>query len=119
MIDAPILTRSLIFCFFFFFILWYFDATTRFVHLTNASVQKKHPDYKAKHKDSLWSFKRLEAALVEQGLCGAGWATDRKGGLQMAMKRIAVDCLAAARGKLQRKEGYFDLFGMVSILSVE
>jgi hypothetical protein len=89
------------------------------VHLTNASVQKKHPDYKAKHKDSLWSFKRLEAALVEQGLCGAGWATDRKGGLQMAMKRIAVDCLAAARGKLQRKEGYFDLFGMVSILSVE
>lgn len=75
-------------------------------------MQKKHGDYAAKHGDSLWSFERLEALLVAEGRCEAGWATSRAGGLQLAMKRIALDCLLAARGKLQRKEGYFDLLGM-------
>merc|ERR1712070_526696 len=84
----------------------------RFVHLTNASIQKKHTEYAAKHEDSLWSCERLEALLTEEGRCEPGWATRRDGGLQMATKRIALDCLLAARDKLQRKDGYFDLLGM-------
>lgn len=85
----------------------------RFMHLTNASVQKKHPAYKEKFADSLWGLDRMEAELVGQGLVEKGWAGKV---LCAQVKRVMLEVFRAAKGKLARKSGYFDLLGFDFLL---
>ena len=88
------------------------------MHLTNASVQKKHSEYNSEAgQDSLWSLPRLEEYLIANtGVLGegvapvtAGWA-GAGGALQASMKGIILDVFKAAKGNsLAAKDGYFDL----------
>ena len=87
------------------------DLGDTFAHLTNASVQKRHADYKEQGGSSLWSMAMVEESLVGCGVCEPGWATAPTGGLQTQAKVIMTEVLAAATKRFQRKEGYFDLLG--------
>jgi len=87
------------------------DLGDAFAHLTNASVQKRHADYKEQGGSSLWSMAMVEESLVGRGVCEPGWATSPTGGLQTQAKMIMTEVLAAAAKRFQRKEGYFDLLG--------
>jgi hypothetical protein len=39
------------------------DEGNRFTHLTNASVQKKHPDFKKEKENTIWSLEKFEALI--------------------------------------------------------
>jgi len=36
------------------------DEGNRFTHLTNASVQKKHPDFQKEKENTIWSLEKFE-----------------------------------------------------------
>lgn len=48
-----------------------YDPTTltgkegRVIHLTNAAVQKKHPDFKAKKEDTIWSMDTFKSYVMK------------------------------------------------------
>jgi hypothetical protein len=88
------------------------DFSDRFCHLTNASVQKKHADYSSKMMESIWDMKMLEEELVSREVAPVGWATDPAGGLQTQTKHILAALGQAAQQKLERRRGFFDLFGI-------
>jgi len=51
-----------------------YDATNlsgkegRIIHLTNAAVQKKHPDFKAKKEETIWGMEKFRQYVIEN--CG-------------------------------------------------
>jgi len=103
------------------------DYSNQFVHLTNAAVQKKHGEYKAKKAAAattgaseadaadaatIWSMEQLDACLAAEGVAAAGWAaSSTSGGLVSEMKRVMVHTWQAGAPKLQAERGYFDLLG--------
>lgn len=36
------------------------EEGNRFTHLTNASVQKKHPDFQKEKENTIWSLEKFE-----------------------------------------------------------
>lgn len=50
------------------------DLTDRFVHLTNAAVQKKHAEFKARGEEAILSMPQLQAALEAEGSVPPHWA---------------------------------------------
>lgn len=91
------------------------DAGNRFAHLTNACVQKTHPDYKQRRGQHIWSLAEAEADLVERGHpgveAGAFWAK-----VHEEMKRSLGAIYDAAGQHLARRSGYFDLLGLDFLL---
>ena len=103
------------------------DLGNRFVHLTNASVQKQHAGYKAANeaadgddeadgggRANIWSLAQLGAYLERAGAVPSGAAFVR--GLRVRMKEAAATVLAAAAPKFDRKQGFFDLLGLDFLL---
>jgi len=37
----------------------WWEKKGKFIHLTNASIQKKHPDFKSKNNESILEWKKL------------------------------------------------------------
>ena len=94
------------------------------MHLTNASVQKKHAGYAAANADAdgddaeradgggranIWSLAQLGAYLARRGTVPSGPAFVAR--LRAQMKEASATVLAAAAPKLDRKRGFFDLLG--------
>ena len=40
----------------------------RVIHLTNAAIQKKHPDFKEKKEETIWSMEAFKAYCMKE--CG-------------------------------------------------
>jgi len=88
------------------------DSPDLATHLTNQFVQKKHPDYSEKKDDSIWTFEKLNNHINVNYQATKGvpddWVltdmTDR-------IKEIMLICFRSVEYKLERKSGYFDLFG--------
>lgn len=86
------------------------DTENLAAHLTNQYVQKKHPDYKAKKDDTVWSFEQLNEYLNSESGDSApkDWAA---GPLQEQMKTIMKHCYMSVRDTLDPRQGFFDLLG--------
>lgn len=84
------------------------DWQSRYTHLTNLSIQKKHPDYEARKEESAMSMDQLCAYLVEKGQTTPeqfkAKVTDR---IFDIMRLIFL----TVKGKLDKKFGCFEMFG--------
>ena len=85
------------------------DVGDRFVHLTNAAVQKKHPEYKERGDEAIKSMRDLQLLLEEEGSVPAGWVDNT---LTPQLQRIAQHVCAAAQAKFVRRRGQFELLGL-------
>ena len=81
----------------------------RFVHLTNAAVQKHHPLYK--EQDSIWSMDSIGEYIATRGDGGFTNKADVIKSLDEKFCAVITDVWKAARSKLAMKFGYFDLLG--------
>ena len=79
-----------------------------FVHLTNAAIQKKHPDYKEKKEETIWSMEKLSEFI---GSSKGTPASEVHSRLEQSIKNICSDVYSASSRSLSRKLGYFDLLG--------
>lgn len=86
-----------------------------FVHLTNASIQKKHKDYKERGLESIWSFEQLGEYLVANGKAESTEAAVED--LNDKFQYIMNSVLKSAKNKFNRKRGFFDLLGFDFMLS--
>lgn len=85
------------------------DLNNLFAHLTNASIQKQHPEYKNQRGSHIWSYDKADADLRKQNRLGENesmWPL-----LHERMKKCFVYLYEASKGSLQRKPGFFDLLG--------
>lgn len=80
----------------------------KFVHLTNTSVQKKHPRYDELREWRIWSTEQLQEYVETQGIAPAGWVM---GGLADQCKRIMGHTISSVQGHLRNIPGTFELFG--------
>ena len=83
-------------------------------HLTNQSVQKKHPMYKKMQEETTWTMARLNDHIngTDSLLQAAGcrdWALDV---LPAKIRAIKKHVLGAIEGNLVEKIGVFDLLGL-------
>mmetsp|Transcript_55578 Transcript_55578/g.88173 ORF Transcript_55578/g.88173 Transcript_55578/m.88173 type:complete len:668 (-) Transcript_55578:107-2110(-) len=84
----------------------------RFSHLTNACVQKGHPDYRDSFRGAhIWSESDAETHLVAAGRStssiGEFWPP-----IHNEMKTVLLHIYEASKGTLERRRGYFDLLGV-------
>mmetsp|Transcript_122922 Transcript_122922/g.274484 ORF Transcript_122922/g.274484 Transcript_122922/m.274484 type:complete len:677 (-) Transcript_122922:157-2187(-) len=91
------------------------DLENRFGHLTNACVQRTHPQYRERRGQHIWSEEQVEAELITSGRRTAEqeslWP-----GVHEQMKRALAWIFEASREGLERRAGYFDLLGVDFIL---
>lgn len=85
------------------------SAGDTFIHLTNASVQKKHPSYQDRKDKQVMSVDAVIDLLMAAGDVES--AEYMRHQMNVDMMTCMVDVLKAAKVRLQRKSGYFDLFG--------
>ena len=81
----------------------------KFVHLTNASIQKKHEAYKERKDETIWSMEMLAEYLVKEGkyeTCSA-CLQDLNDKFMNTMNVV----YKAAKPKFIKKSGFFDLLG--------
>ena len=79
-----------------------------YTHLTNNSIQKKHPSYKEEKEGLIWSMAQFEEYARKRG-----YDLESTYG---AMKRILSYTFQSGANKLQRKKGYYELIGCDFIL---
>ncbi|XP_038602973.1 inactive polyglycylase TTLL10 isoform X3 [Tachyglossus aculeatus] len=92
-------------------------------HLTNQSMQKKHPLYQLRKEETVWSMERLNS-YINDNFCKdkelswdwvltafTGLTHRGAGSLQRRMQQIMTHCFLATKSKLDGKLGYFDLIG--------
>jgi hypothetical protein len=84
-------------------------ATDPFIHLTNNAIQKKHPSYAERKDKQVQSMDAVVAALAAGGNAEA--ADYMRSQMDKDIKSCMMDVLKAAKVKMKRKKGYFDLFG--------
>jgi len=76
-------------------------------HLTNNSVQKRHPDYVKHKEESIWTMSKLEAYLQENNIADQAKIND----IYSQIKNILAHCIRSADPVLEKKSGYFQLLG--------
>jgi len=92
------------------------DKKDKATHLTNASVQKGHPQFKALKEQTILSMKQLGEYMVEHNsnIVKTEEEFDEK-----VVKKISEICrliFESAKNKLERKYGCFELFGFDFLL---
>jgi hypothetical protein len=80
------------------------------VHLTNVSVQKKVSNFASERESLIMLPKDLADQAESEGFAVAA-AFMRDGRMDLAIKECMVGVLKAAKDKLRRGSGYFDLLG--------
>ncbi len=76
-------------------------------HLTNNSVQKKHPEYSSRKEESIWSMQKFEDHLKTQ----FNLDQEKLDKIYSEIKRILAHTIRCAELKLDKKIGYFELLG--------
>jgi len=94
------------------------DLSDRLSHLTNACVQKTHSEYREKRGQHIWSEAEAEAELISSGRHslekGPFWP-----GIHEHMKRSLATIFEASKDLLERRDGYFDMWGVDFMLDDE
>ncbi|NWX88703.1 TTL10 polyglycylase, partial [Nothoprocta ornata] len=81
-------------------------------HLTNQYVQKKNPLYNQLKEETIWRMERFNSYVNEKFRKANGLPKDWVFTVfTKRMQQIMVQCFLAAKLKLERKLGYFDLIG--------
>ncbi|NXA40283.1 TTL10 polyglycylase, partial [Eudromia elegans] len=81
-------------------------------HLTNQYVQKKNPLYNQLKEETIWRMEHFNSYVNEKCRRARGLPKDWVFTVfTRRMQQIMVQCFLAARLKLERKLGYFDLIG--------
>ncbi|NXU47005.1 TTL10 polyglycylase, partial [Turnix velox] len=82
------------------------------VHLTNQSVQKRSSLYEKMKEETVWPMEHFNSYVNEKfrktNHLPKNWVFTV---FTRRMQQILLQCFLAARHKLQRRLGYFDLFG--------
>lgn len=95
------------------------DLDNRYAHLTNACVQKSHPQYRELHRGKhIWSEDEVEAELRSQGSMAAG-AEFSWSAVHADMRKALAWLYWASRERLERRPGYFDLLGIDFMLDAD
>jgi hypothetical protein len=84
------------------------DVEDTAVHLTNQSVQKNRPDYRLLSEDTTWSMDRMNNHLNAHGRVPTDWTVNE---LPRRIKQIMTQVFRAIDGKLDPRDGIFDLLG--------
>ena len=87
------------------------------IHLTNAAVQKKHPDYKERKDEQIWDMDKLANYCIEKGISKAANAKEFNDDLDDKFSSVIMDVWKASSAKFQKKFGYFDLLGFDFMLT--
>ncbi|CAH1775899.1 unnamed protein product [Owenia fusiformis] len=89
------------------------DSTNLIAHLTNQYIQKKDPNYKASKEETAWSMDKFNDYIntkVAPGKCiEVDWVFKT---FTETMKKIMVHLFKAVQGRLEKKIGFFDLYGL-------
>eukprot|EP00605_Chrysophyceae_sp_TOSAG23-4_P000533 GSChrysophyteH1.ASY1.ANO1.602.1 assembled CDS len=80
------------------------------VHLTNASLQKKDPNYKENKDFQVQSLENVAQRLEDSGDCKNAEYLRRE--MPEQVKKCMADILRASSSKFMKKQGFFDLFGI-------
>ncbi|XP_069774297.1 protein polyglycylase TTLL10 [Narcine bancroftii] len=81
-------------------------------HLTNQSIQKKHPNYSDMKEDTVWSMEDLNKYINEKYMEATCLPKDWVFTVfAKRMQQIMKQCFSAVKGKLECKLGYFNLLG--------
>lgn len=80
------------------------------VHLTNASLQKKDPNYKENKDFQVQSLENVAQRLEDSGDCKNAEYLRRE--MPEQIKKCMADILRASSSKFMKKQGFFDLFGI-------
>ena len=90
------------------------DWASRYTHLTNLSIQKKHPDYANRKEESAMSMEQLCAYLVGKGETTPElFKTKVTDPINEVMKLIFL----TVKDKLDKKFGCFEMFGFDFMLN--
>jgi hypothetical protein len=81
--------------------------SAQITHLTNNSVQKKHPDYYTNKENSIWGMNKFEEYL-EKDLKISKEAVNN---LYAQIKKILTYTITCSESKLDKKTGFFELLG--------
>jgi len=81
----------------------------KITHMTNASVQKKHPDYKEKKEDTIIDMNTLKEYLIDQKKIENTQEFDDK--VTNKIKEIMRVMFLQVKDKLDRTYGCFELLG--------
>jgi len=84
----------------------------KYAHLTNNSIQKKHPDFANFKEESIWSMSKFETYLSEKLNVTAEQIT----ALYTEMKRILAYAVKCSQMKIDKKVGFYELLGCDIIL---
>ncbi|ESO11562.1 hypothetical protein HELRODRAFT_71494, partial [Helobdella robusta] len=89
------------------------NSDNMLTHLTNQYIQKKDPKYGERKEDTVWSMDKFNdyanRNFAESKNVGRNWVYN---GLTEKMKSIIMVCFNSVKNKLQRRLGYFELYGM-------
>ncbi|NXX75107.1 TTL10 polyglycylase, partial [Urocolius indicus] len=82
------------------------------VHLTNQSMQKKNSMYSQVKEETVWRMEHFNSYVNEKFSKAKGLPKDWVFTVfTQRMQQIMLQCFLAAKHKLDRKLGYFDLMG--------
>ena len=84
----------------------------KFIHLTNNSVQKKHPNYSNTKEETIWDMQRFEEYLI----ANKGMNKEKIEEIYKKIKLIITYVIKAGADKLTKKIGFYELIGCDFIL---
>jgi len=89
----------------------------KMIHLTNASVQRGHPEFKNKKEDTILSMEMLKNLFVKDGVVESAEMFDEK--VTKKLDEVCRLTFLSVKDKLEQKFGCFELFGFDFILDEE
>lgn len=84
------------------------DWPSRITHLTNLSIQKKHPEFKQRKEEVAMSMQALKEYLIEQGLASN---EDFKTRVTDKINEIMRLIFLQTKDRLDKKFGCFEVYG--------
>ena len=85
------------------------DWPSRITHLTNLSIQKKHPEFKARKEEVAMTMAMLRDYLIEKGLTSS--VEDFKTRVTDKINEVMRLIFLQTKDRLDRKFGCFEVYG--------
>ncbi|EAS06053.1 tubulin-tyrosine ligase family protein (macronuclear) [Tetrahymena thermophila SB210] len=83
------------------------DNNEKFTHLTNAAIQKKHPNFQKNKENTIWSVERFEKYVMQNYNVSLKQLDE----LKKKIKSVLTYVIRSAEKKLDKKQGCFELLG--------
>lgn len=92
------------------------DLSNRFIHLSNVSVQKKHPDFAVIQEEMRWRYDRFQAYLTEHNLAPDDWVEKT---FRPTMKLMMWFAFKSALHRMNKTSGFYSMVGADFIVDSE